>query len=59
MIAMKTTSLLETCKLTVHYGYHIIDEVAIDTSNIITGSRRTRGARVDYTKFGPDGSDDD
>ncbi|ORX76857.1 hypothetical protein BCR32DRAFT_271018 [Anaeromyces robustus] len=31
----------------------------LDTKNIITGGRRTRGKRVDYSQFGPDGSDED
>lgn len=38
---------------------YLLDEVAIDTGNIITGGRRTRGAKVDYTKFGMDRSEDE
>ncbi|OUM68027.1 hypothetical protein PIROE2DRAFT_4308, partial [Piromyces sp. E2] len=31
----------------------------LDTKNIISGGRRTRGKKVDYSQFGPDGSDED
>ncbi|KAI8998237.1 hypothetical protein BC832DRAFT_623328 [Gaertneriomyces semiglobifer] len=31
----------------------------LDTSNIISSGRRTRGKKIDYTQFGPDDADDD
>jgi len=31
----------------------------LDTKNIISGGRRTRGKKVDYSQFGPDDSDED
>ncbi|KAJ3414855.1 hypothetical protein HDV05_005919 [Chytridiales sp. JEL 0842] len=31
----------------------------IDTSQIITSGRRTRGKKIDYTQFGPDDEDDE
>ncbi|KAL1924285.1 uncharacterized protein VTP21DRAFT_7320 [Calcarisporiella thermophila] len=31
----------------------------LDTSNIITGSRRTRGKKIDFSRFGPDPDDED
>lgn len=33
--------------------------LGLDLGNIIETGRRTRGKRIDFTQFGPDGSDDD
>ncbi len=58
---MKMNSiLLPKFKVFCHVFYMLDEEAAfLDKSNIISGGRRTRGKRIDYSKFGPDDEDDE